>query len=124
METETIDKLYLELSQITTAKTKRELELQEENKRLKIALKTSCSQEEKRLREENEQLREVYDHTYFDNPKQRYLHKIKQAILLLQKFSEIEGGGELAFGTAMMLEQFYKRAKVALTAPAANERSL
>ena len=39
METETIDRLYLELSQVTTAKTKREIELEQEIERLRDILR-------------------------------------------------------------------------------------
>ena len=38
METETMDKLFLELSQFTTAKTKRELQLEEALRLLKSIL--------------------------------------------------------------------------------------
>ena len=65
---------------------------------------------------ENKRLREVFDHPNQDFPKERYLSEIQQATILLKDFAKIEGGGELAFGTAMQLEQFRKRAEQALKA--------
>lgn len=42
METETIDKLFLELSQFTKAKTKREIVLEDEVWELKRILRLTC----------------------------------------------------------------------------------
>lgn len=44
MNTETIDRLFLELSQFTTAKTRRQLELEEEITRLEAAIELAEAQ--------------------------------------------------------------------------------
>lgn len=67
-----------------------------------------------KLRNRINLLEAVYDHPNHDDPKRRYLYEIRKAIKLLREFSGREGGGEYALGVAMQLDQFYKRARVAL----------
>ena len=55
------------------------------------------------------ELKQVYDHPNHGNPKERYLYEIRCAIKLLR-----ENGSEYAFGVAVQLDQFYKRARKAL----------
>lgn len=45
MELETINKLYLELSQITTATTAKELKLDKDNRRLLVLATKHCPQD-------------------------------------------------------------------------------
>lgn len=76
-----------------------------------------CNQLKKTLQTKDERIKElerVYDHPNHDDPKQRYLYEIRCAIKLLREFSGREGGGENALGVAVQLDQFYKRARVAL----------
>lgn len=63
---------------------------------------------EMKLQERIKVLEAVYDHPNHDDPKQRYLYEIRCAIRILRS------GGEYAFGVAMQLDQFYKRARKTL----------
>lgn len=107
----------------------RVIEMQLKNKEQLQAVIDQQAKEIKRLKNQKEyiykdeidtlktkitQLISIFDHPNHDNPKRRYLYEIKEAIKLLKAFSQIDGGGEYAYGVAQQLEQFIKRAEQAL----------